>query len=378
MHVLSTADVHRLHLLLITLAPQGMPVPSVLQLQELVDQSFWASLEQEEGRPVRFTLSFSMTAYGPVGDPFIFKEVQDLTIVNIIKLSPALLLGRSAIGVVGDPDTSLKIWGIAPLPTLALTVEAVGSGHIIVRFLDRNRIILRAGQVIFLSNDQSDNLLFLVHNLSQFEQPITQKLLIEVEALKKVINAMLRQGHGGTLLWVPEDMDWQLSVKSSRYPCHAYRELADFVNKLACESLPEFDLALGDYRNSPLYHSVALRLQRIKPMIEAMGQLTAVDGATVISENLEILAFGVMLRAEGVDGTAAVLELGQATNTLDLQSFPLSKLGGARHRSAAEFCCSHKRSLAFVASQDGTLTIFGWQAQTNRLFAIRRAELDSI
>jgi len=106
--------------------------------------------------------------------------------------------------------------------------------------------------------------------------------------------------------------------------------------------------------------------------------------AMVLSEGLEVLAFGVMLKSEDrvTQRSAAVLELGRYTENagdkLEIRSVPLSKLGGARHRSAAECSCVHKRALAFVASQDGTLTVFGWQTVSDRLFDVCRAELDSL
>ena len=88
-----------------------------------------------------------------------------------------------------------------------------------------------------------------------------------------------------------------------------------------------------------------------------------------------------MLRAESPRSAVRtrVLELGRESlpddERLEFRDVPLQILGGARHRSAAEFCLTHPRCLAFVASQDGGLTIFGWQHKSWRLFAIRHAEL---
>lgn len=304
--------------------------------------------------------------------------------LNIVKLAPALLPGRRAIGVQADEREHLEIWGILPLPTPGLTVEAVGPGHIAVRFLGRNRMVLRSGETTILRNDHSDNLVLVVMALAEQEQELTMSMMIYAEALKKIIDTMVLQAHGGTLLLVPDRVEWQSSVKSIRYHCEPpYRELTEYVDKLADQHLAE-TIGHNDHRNSPFYDQLSLHMQSIRPTLDAIAQLTSVDGAAVLSEGLEVLAFGVMLQSEDrqTQVNAAVLELGRyaekSNDELEIRLVPLSRLGGARHHSAAEFCCSHRGTVAFVASQDGTLTVFGWQSRSDRLFAVRRAELDSL
>lgn len=118
------------------------------------------------------------------------------------------------------------------------------------------------------------------------------------------------------------------------------------------------------------------KIATVQPIVQSVGQLTGIDGAVVINEDLDVLAFGVMLRSEASDAEKAVLiyEVGLETSGTSCDSLPrspLSQLGGARHRSAAEFCSRFPQSLAFVVS----LTIFGSVSQTQELFAIRKAEL---
>jgi hypothetical protein len=100
--------------------------------------------------------------------------------------------------------------------------------------------------------------------------------------------------------------------------------------------------------------------------------------ALVVDEDLRVLGYGVMLRSQATDSELHVLvhDLRHGRAIFE-QSYAsdLSQLGGARHRSAAEFCANHPERLAFVASQDGRLTIFGCIAGERRLFAIRNAEL---
>lgn len=297
-------------------------------------------------------------------------------------MAPALLYDHRAINLTADPSGRLKIDGIATLPTQALTLKADQPGELSVRIGDRVRAVIRRGRVTYLTNDNTDNLLFLMGRVAEFPINPTARFVLLSQAFEMVLRAMIRQGHGGTILWVPGDEAWLNGVKSVNYLCAPpHAELNQAISKLYEEDLPHFRRGQDGFRDDPERQELLLKLGSIQPIIDAVGQVTAVDGATVLSEELEVLAFGVMLRAQSADGDTMVNVLepfGQEhphRNSLDFRSMSLSELGGARHRSAAEFCQSYRRSLAFVASQDGNLTVFGWQHQSEKLFAIRGAEL---
>jgi hypothetical protein len=94
--------------------------------------------------------------------------------------------------------------------------------------------------------------------------------------------------------------------------------------------------------------------------VEAIAGLTAVDGATVISDQYELLAFGVKIRRRegGAQVEQAVVTEPVIGNTASI-IHPV-QLGGTRHLSAAQFVQDQQDSVALVASQDGRFTVFAW------------------
>ena len=299
-----------------------------------------------------------------------------------MKISPALLAGHRAVGVSHDSTGDMRIWGVANLPSNGFVLEATDPGLIAVRVGERVRVLIRQGRITYLANDNTDNLLFLVAKVAEYPAAPTARFIVLIQTFEMLLRAMIRQGHGGTILWIPNDAPWREGVKSVKYSCEPpYQELMTQVSQFYQDGYPQFRQGEEGQRDDPERQELRLNLLSIKSAINAVGQLTAVDGATIVSEDLSVMAFGVMLNANSEESDARVSVL-QAhgdsmphSSALSLETVSLSELGGARHRSAAEFCLGSPRSLAFVASQDGGLTIFGWRRKTKCLFSIRGSEL---
>jgi hypothetical protein len=105
--------------------------------------------------------------------------------------------------------------------------------------------------------------------------------------------------------------------------------------------------------------------------VDAVAGLTAVDGATLITDRYELLAFGVKIgrpdgrpRVERVD-LSEPIEGGSAAVVNPVQ------LGGTRHISAAQFAQDQPDAVALVASQDGRFTIFAWSRRDGLVHAHR-------
>ena len=94
--------------------------------------------------------------------------------------------------------------------------------------------------------------------------------------------------------------------------------------------------------------------------VDAVAGLTAVDGAALLTDQYELLAFGAKI-ARSDDGSRVerlvVTEpvVGGAAAVVHP-----SQLGGTRHLSAAQFAQDQPDSVALVASQDGRFTVFSW------------------
>lgn len=359
----------------------GAPLPSLDELGRMIACSFWASLEREEGRSVAFALVFGAGASPGEADLCLAEGGAELSSDEIVKLAPAVLTQHTGLRVQRSSDGRLMISGLTPLDGDALVLEAFAPGQLHFKMGNRTRALLRSGDVTFLADDHADNLLFLVNGVSEYGVEVNAEFVVVAQAFEGLLEAMMRHEHGGTLLWIPSDCEWEDGIKSIRFRCaepyRALRRAVLDVHRAVSRGRP---IESRGSRTDPARRLLTEHLRSIQDEIERVGQLTAVDGAVVIDDGLLVRGFGVMLRTEspGAEVWTRVFELGrvrQPDERLEFRETLLRTLGGARHRSAAEFCLTHPRCLAFVASQDGGLTIFGWQQRSERLFAIRHAEL---
>jgi hypothetical protein len=77
-----------------TESPRGPTiVPSKEQIETLIDVSFWASLEKEEGRHHAFSLAFFQKEND--SDHYIFKKPLGFNPEGLAKLAPALAGGEA-------------------------------------------------------------------------------------------------------------------------------------------------------------------------------------------------------------------------------------------------------------------------------------------
>ena len=105
--------------------------------------------------------------------------------------------------------------------------------------------------------------------------------------------------------------------------------------------------------------------------IDAIAGLTAVDGATVMTSNYELLAFGAKItRRRGAAAVEQVVVTEPIEGNTAERMHP-GQLGGTRHLSAAQFVHDQPGTVAFVASQDGRFTIFSWSPSDKAVRAHR-------
>jgi hypothetical protein len=177
-----------------------------------------------------------------------------------------------------------------------------------------------------------------------------------VNALVQLAASMRTHGRGGSLLVVPKCSDvWRESIVQPVLYSVAppFTELADLMRRE------------GDEKGSQLWQEAFI------DAVEAIAGMTAVDGATVINDQYEMLAFGAKIgrRGGGVQVEQVVLTepiIGDAATVVH----PL-QLGGTRHLSAAQFVQDQPETVALVASQDGRFTVFAWSPCEDMVHAHR-------
>jgi hypothetical protein len=109
----------------------------------------------------------------------------------------------------------------------------------------------------------------------------------------------------------------------------------------------------------------------VRRAVDTVAGLTAVDGATVINDQYEVLAFGAKIRRP--EGSAPVEQMVTTEPVVGDQAIVIhpAQTGGTRHLSAAQFIQDQRDSLALVASQDGRFTVFAWSPCESMVHAHR-------
>lgn len=333
------------------------PPPPANLVEVMIDAAFWASLRREEGHPPKISLALlePMQATQPV----VFSK-RRLTPYNLLKLAPAVEQPGIHLGVWQDAE-GLYVWGTATgIPPLCLVIEVVEPGLLVVKHRRAdgfgkfvNVAILRGDQLQLVDAESAamDDCPALQAFLPGRSLPTTAGETDNV--LGELATVMRTHGRGGLVLVVPpHSTQWQESVvKPITYPVlPAYIGIAEGRQQ---------EQAKWKWR------------EEIQRAIGIVGGFTAVDGATVITRDYHLLAFGVKVaRAETSVPVDKMVLTEPVVDSVARYLHPAQN-GGTRHLAAAQFVYDQRDALALVASQDGYFTVFAWSATLQMVHAHR-------
>ena len=261
------------------------PHPDAAAVEAIVDTAFWASLRREEGRATRVSLAFlpPERAHGPM----LFEARLPFTPGGLTRLSPAVERPGIHLGVWRDGG-ELYVWGTTrSIPRLCFVLEVVEPGVLVVKYRRGDEFSKFANVVVFAGDqvkvvDEGGARLPdcppLVTLLLGSDAPGARADSVNV--LLQLAVSMRSHGRGGSLLVVPGgSARWRESIVSPvRYSVvPAFAELA----KLTGQETEE--------RRRSAWQEAFERA------VESIGGLTAVDGAAVLSDRYELLAFGAKI-----------------------------------------------------------------------------------
>lgn len=328
------------------------PLPSAPVVETIVNTAFWASLRHEEGRSPKISL-----AYLPpdrARQPLTFERRLPLTAETLTRLAPAVERPGIHLGVWHHGD-DLYVWGAArTVPPLCFVLEVIEPGLLVIKY-SRGEAFGKFGNVAVLQGEEikvvDENIARnpdcpdLLASLVGQEPPATW--LEASNVFVQLAVSMRAHAHGGSLLVVPSgSRRWQESIMRpiSYRVDPAFTRLSDAARRDASE------------RNSNAGQ------QDIRTAIDGIAGLTAVDGATIMNDRYELLAFGAKIKLSDTNGPVEqVLVKEPAIGHTDVLA-DIAWIGGTRHLSAAQFVHDQRDALALVASQDGRFTIFAWSA----------------
>jgi len=333
------------------------PITSFL-LQTLIEVSFWASLIQEEGKYHEFSLALCPQEFAT--DSFVFKSRVPYEAAQLAKLAPAFGPQENSIGVWFDEHGKLFIWGFTPPEGISLAVKVHEPGQLLVSF-----DFGVAGFTAYISGSRTE---FVdPSNLpTNLRRPELDERRDDHAQIAKFMRSLKC---GGTLLLVNAESSWTESIHQP------VTFIGPPYDKIKNDILYRDEILELELNKDPLTsHQHRTAREDADKSLEVIGNLTAVDGATLVTFDLVVLAFGAKIRAKDVDHKPERLVISEPFEGSVEREIGLAELGGTRHQSAAQFVFDQKDAIAIVASQDGRLSVLGWDRTEGKVAVIRPAE----
>ncbi|WP_316746325.1 putative sensor domain DACNV-containing protein [Pedobacter gandavensis] len=337
------------------------PLPTANVVEAIIDATFWASLRKEEGHSPKISL-----AYLPphqAGNPLLFKHRLPLSAGILTKIAPGVERAGIHLGVWMEDD-ELFIWGTTvSIPNFCFVLDVSEPALLVIKHRRiygfgkfTNIAVLKGDQVKMVEEKHTDMRDCPPMLLSLLDLTAPSYWNDSVNVMIQLAVSMRSHGRGGTLLIVPNETNhWLQSIIK---PIQYYIQPAfTGLSKLLQQDRKEA---------SQIFWQTALKRE-----VEHLAGLTAVDGATVISTDYELLAFGAKIgRAKGKDNIDEI-SFSEPIKGGDAIVVHPTKVGGTRHLSAAQFVHDQRDATALVASQDGHFTIYSWSVSQSRVQAHR-------
>ena len=324
--------------------------PDAQAIEAIIDAAFWASLQRQEGYFPKISLAFLPPEQA--GQALMFEKALSLNRKSLSQLAPAAERPGIHLGVWRNQNR-LEVWGTTrTVPKFCFVLEVIEPGLLMVKYRPKKDSV-KFVNVMALNGDEIKEIDEEGTKLTDCPELLSSLLKFgligmqddAVNILIQLAASMRAHNRGGSLLVVPQGSDsWRDSIVSpvSYAVDPPFTELADLMRQNERE------------RNEKLWQEAVI------DSVDAIAGLTAVDGATVITEEYELLAFGTKInRRRGAAQVERIIVtepiVGGQTETVHP-----AQIGGTRHLSAAQFVHDQPGSIALVASQDGRFTVFAW------------------
>jgi len=326
-------------------------LPDVDAIGAIIETAFWASLRREEGYVPRISLAFLTPDQAP--QPLRFGRPLPLDAAALTRVAPAVAPAGIHLGVSRDDNGGLSVWGtVRALPRLCFVLEVAAPGLLVVKH-QRGGLLGKFVNVAVVEGDQIKVIDERASTLPDCPPLLTSLLgfdapsswIDSVNVLVQLAVAMRAHGRGGSLLMVLSGSDgWLESI----------------VQPMSYAVDPPFVELAQLARERPDAARQRLWREALDEAVNAIANLTAVDGATVLNVDYDLLGFGAKIaRRKGSPQVEQVSVTEPIEGGSAVVMHPTA-LGGTRHLSASQFVHDQRDALALVASQDGRFTVFAW------------------
>ena len=330
-------------------------------IEAIIDVAFWASLRKEEGRSPK--ISISLLPPQQCHNPLVFGKRLRLTPHNLTKLAPAVESPGIHLGVWFEND-ELYVWGTTlTIPGICFVLEVVEPGLLVIKHsrVDGfgkfvNIAILKGDQIKIVdeNNTALNHCPALVNSLLGMPLPVFLNESINV--LVELAASMRVHGRGGLVLIVPNgSTDWQNSI----------------IHPISYPVIPAFDGITRLIQRDLQARLTTTWQEGLRRAIDIVGGFTAVDGATIINRQYELIAFGAKIARSEMSTPVDQIVTTEPVQGGVAEFIHPGQNGGTRHLAAAQFVYDQRDAIALVASQDGHFTIFAWSSHMQMVHAHR-------
>jgi hypothetical protein len=323
-------------------------VPDPIDIEAVIDAAFWASLRREEG--IAPKISLALLPPERAIQPLMFAHSLPLGPSALVKVAPAVERRGIHLGVWRD-NGELRVWGTTrQIPVFCFVLEVAAPGLLVVKH-HRGEV----GKFVNVAVLEGDQIKLIDENASSLPDCpslLTSLLGFDTRTWPGGLNVLVElavsiraHGRGGSLLVVPhEGTDWLESIVRpiSYSVAPAYSALAELVTR------------------APSEQDVSEWKDAFRDAVEAIAGLTAVDGATIVTDQYDLVAFGAKIARRRGSPTVETVVVTEPIVGGVAETVHPTRLGGTRHLSAAQFVHDQRDALALVASQDGRFTVFAW------------------
>ena len=344
--------------------PAAIAPPDADTIEAIIDAAFWASLRREEG----YIPKISLTLLPPdaARHPLMFETPLALEADKLVKVAPAVERAGIHLGI-WRRGQGLYVWGtVRTVPAQSIVVEVAAPGLLVVKHHRGDEsgkfvnVAVLEGDQIKVVDERASSLPDcppLLTSLLGFDSPASWSNRIDsVNVLVQLAVSMRAHGRGGLMLIVPSgDADWRESI----------------VRPIPYAVVPSFGELAELTRNTPVEQDTRLWQDAVNRAVEAIAGLTAVDGATVVTHEYDLLAFGAKIARRKASPQVEQVTVTEPIEGNVAVTVHPTQLGGTRHLSAAQFVHDQQRAVALVASQDGRFTVFAWSPCEDMVHAHR-------
>jgi hypothetical protein len=382
------AQLDRLSQLRLPITAALAPKLSAPQIASLLEVAFWSSLLSEEGRPTRTCIA--VRRQGDNSDGNEFATPVPYSEGSVRRLAPSV--PPSGALLVAPYDTHWSLWGYS-------RSRMRGNDAIMLELAETGQVRVSVGPIsAFGMFDGRSNPIFgtaknlgfatALWQIFQRHCPTTdiietQAIWREALATTDLCKMVLRQGHGGIVLVVPDAHgDWEKHINPFEFkftlPDTSIREAI----RLGLQSAQAVGQVLEKLANAPISEDLRREIEGTignTPSGEwlaparAIAALAQVDGAIIATQDLRVLGFGAKI---------AVKQEGEVPLFIDefkpgrrpLPHVGIEAAGGMRHQSSVRFVDVARDCVALIASQDGHLSIAYWDAGQQAVGLLRNVE----